>query len=110
VLYTEKYSEFCKIVSDGHNDFIEFLPPKSIWLSQKMEILGKSFDFNKKIIFSLSSLPEKELNDLFDFQSAYLKNTINFYLEEGGSSIEKLVQIYDEHYDNVNDTFNKKNF
>jgi hypothetical protein len=37
ILYSDKYSEFCKIVTEGKVEFIEFTPPKYIWMTQPME-------------------------------------------------------------------------
>ncbi len=108
VLYTDKYSELCKIVSDGNKEFIEFQPPKYIWLNQQMESLVKSFKLNQKMIFSLSKISKIDVKDLFEFKSSYLKNTINFNLEEGGHSLESQLKFMRNKLVNLMEFFQKR--
>ena len=99
ILFTEKYSELCKIVSLNKTDFIPFLPPKQIWKSTPINELQKFFRVNREIVltFSNKSKFEKEKIDaLFIFQSSYLKNYLHFNIEDGSPILNYIIKRYEE--------------
>jgi len=50
ILFTNKYKEFCLIVTKGKKEFIPFTPPKDIWKNGDIKKLQKAFKKNKQMI------------------------------------------------------------
>lgn len=61
VLFTDKYMELCKLVSQDKFEFIPFTPPKPLWKSQQVDNLQQNFRINREIILGLAQ-KKKERN------------------------------------------------
>lgn len=94
VLYTNKYEELCKIVSNNAINHIPFLPPKLIWKSMEPEKLNTYFRNNHSLISSVFKESKTNIDSLFVFQSTYLKNTVNFCLDANSNDISKVINAY----------------
>lgn len=106
ILYTKKYEEFCDIVTRG-NKCIPFLPPKQIWKSADPNILNNFFRFNHSLMAIAFSKKKSEIDTLFIFQSAYLKNTLHFCLCESinDNIVNKVINSYNNEVNNQNGIF-----
>lgn len=105
ILFTNKYKEFCLIVSNGKKEFIPFTPPKEIWKNGDVRNLQKAFRKNKQMISVSYPKDKKELDSLFIFQSNYLKNRINFNLEARSSILQNIINKYEIELNNQNGIF-----
>lgn len=105
LLFTDKYKEFCLIVSNGKKEFIPFEPPKKFWKTNDLEKLQKNFNFNKQMVLNLYPTEKKEINSLFIFQSSYLKNRINYNLEEGSDTLINITTKFNEELKKENGVF-----
>jgi hypothetical protein len=96
VLFTDKYSEFCQIVSAAGIEFIPFTPTKPLWKKLNLQTLQQNFKINREILLIFATSQKKEVDALFVFQSSYLKNLIHFNLEEGSENLNFLIQRYEQ--------------
>lgn len=105
VLFTDKYREFCLIISNGRKDFIPFEPQKKYWKEADMFQLYRYFHFNKQILLTFYPTDKKEIDSLFIFQSSYLKNCISFNLEDNSEILLNIVKKFNEELAKENGIF-----
>jgi hypothetical protein len=100
ILYTEKYSELCKIVTCDQLDFIPFVPVKSLWRKQKIDVLNNSLKKNRNMLTIFLNTHKNEIDALFNIQACYLKNSINFYCRENDITYRLIQAKYEEEMNN----------
>lgn len=107
VLYTNKYQEFCDIVTNKGNNCIPFTAPKPLWKSLDPTILNKNFRFNHDLLVKINPKRKADIDTLFVFQSSYLKNTLHYNLCEsiGGNIVRNIVGAYEREVNNSNGIF-----
>jgi hypothetical protein len=100
ILYTEKYSELCKIVTCDQLDFIPFVPVKSVWKKYKIDTLKNNLKKNRNMLTILLNSYKNEIDALFNIQACYLKNSINFYCRESDITYRLIQTKYEEEMNN----------
>ena len=111
VLFSKKYQELCKIVTNNTTEFIDFVPPKQIWRKEgNLENLRRSLKINMDFLAFIGKEHMNAINSLFIFQSCYLKNCLHFNLEKGGTGrgdqiYKNLVDAYEREFQNPNGIF-----
>jgi hypothetical protein len=96
VLFMTKYTEFCKIVSNGQKEYIPFLPSKQIWKSQDIKELQTNFRINREMLLTFRKDDKQLVDSLFIFQSSYLKNRLHYNIEDGSPILNLITQRYEE--------------
>ena len=91
VLYSKNYSDFCSKITETRSKWIDFLPPLQIWKFTDINAIQKNFNQNKEFIEAATDLNKGDIKALFIFQSAYLKNTLNFNLQDGSPTFGLIV-------------------
>jgi hypothetical protein len=94
-LYTHNYQEFSSLITDKKLDFIDFIIPYNIWVSQDIFFLYKYFEENKYYTMSLLDDQTKNLSkNIYIFQSSYIKNILNFNILDGTPTDQIIVEAF----------------